>query len=505
MVDVGYFNCLLGGGMKNKGYLIILIVTAIIPFFQNCKNGSFQSQEILSSSINQPSQSSNEGSGSTPSTGGSVGGISDPLILPPTVNSNQFNKNLLGPQVLKDPTQCESLSGICYYSSPTGIGTICSSSQPCRVMDAIAKLKAGDTLYLKAGVYDNSWESKDRLNFNRSFPHVPTTSSSIIQIRGLRGAIIKGNKIDPCWLIDGQKYLNISGFIFEDCRESGITIGMDASDITHHITVSNNEFRNFINNDNMGAIFVNFVSDITFENNIVHDFERNGTKGGGLIIFRAVNLTVKNNEFYNLYEGLYYKHGERAWGNGGFTHIYGNYFHDIQQYIGTNQNRSEIFYNIFDNSKMPSNAYLFLFQADGTSGDFLFDVNIQYNTFIKFGLTLSDNDGGSQFSGSRRTVIKNNIFYNGSLSVWPYGLDADFDANSPQLVSDNNCFYMPNSQPEFLFFFGLENTKGGRYDFSNWNKMGYDLNSSSSNPYLDLQTYVVSDESPCLHYGAYSK
>ena len=40
-----------------------------------------------------------------------------------------------------------------YYASPTGSGTICSSTSPCSLASGLNKIISGDTLYLKSGTY----------------------------------------------------------------------------------------------------------------------------------------------------------------------------------------------------------------------------------------------------------------------------------------------------------------------------------------------------------------
>lgn len=184
-----------------------------------------------------------------------------------------------------------------------------------------------------------------------------------------------------------------------------------------------------------GGIFLSNTEDVLIENNAFHDnYYECGSiinDGLGLALFRNKNLTIKNNEFYNLNQGIYYKHGEPVTGAGGYTRISNNYFHDISGIgIASNQNRTEISNNLM------KSCIISLHNEDGTLADFTHDVKIEHNSLIGGYISLSE---GSAFSGATGTVLQDNLIYDfqnnekRGISVWIYeGTD-----NSQTTISNN--------------------------------------------------------------------
>lgn len=447
--------------------------------------------------------------GTTPVDGGTVDVVTSPDGAVPdsavadgaTSNAEHFRPELLGPKALPPPVGCPAVgAGQCRWVSPTGTGTACTEVAPCRVKTAIAALKPGDVVLFQSGTYDAGNGSLDRIVLDKYGP-IATTAQSPIVFRNAANAdvIIRGDKQVACTWIDGTSYLTFEGFTYEDCFEAGVRIGEDVPAATSHVTVQNDEFRGIVCNDNMGAIMVNGVAGVTFRNNVVHDFVKGNTKGLGMVIFRGKDLTVVNNEFRSLAEGIYYKHGEAKNGNGGFTRFQANYFHDIPGFaLGVNQNRTEIAYDLFVDS-----GGVMLFQADGTVGDFVFDVHLHHDTFVRS--DMAPMQRGDGFSGAQRTTIDHSIFHDGKLEVWQYGLDADF-VKGIGFASDRNCFFSTKGPPVFDYFASTNpayGPKGASYGFTEWKALGFDTASAVVDPGLDPKTFVASAPA-CAGYGAYA-
>lgn len=439
---------------------------------------------------------------------------------PPIAGSKEFQYNgaLVGPDKLPVITGCEARSGVCYYVKPVasgGAGNTCTQANPCSVPTGIRKLGAGDTLYFLSGDYAAYEGSADYLDINR-YVRIPATSVMPVTLRGYPGAIFKGNGNTKCGLVDGSSYLTISGLVFDGCREVGFLVGYDAGATTTNLVITNNEFRNISNNDNMGAIIINGASNILFINNKVHDFTHRSYglgEGCGMVIFHGKNITIQNNEFYHLGSALYYKHGEDADGLGGFTRIYGNYIHDSHNgLLGSNQNRTDIKYNIFDGSNTTASKSLDFYNEDGTCAgnqagancSFVKDVVIEYNTFINSRLNEGWVLGGSiAYVGPRNFSVNRNIFYNSHYNILEYASNSLYNSLRPADVinSDYNCFYSNNGSLKFKYFAA----RGGwTQDYSGWRAQGFDSHSLLVDPGLNLSTYQVSNAA-CSGYGAFFK
>lgn len=375
----------------------------------------------------------------------------------------------------------------------------CTQAAPCRLSTVIASLVPGDVVLLEAGTYDASAGSMDRIVLDKYHPIAATPQTPVV-FRSVPGdkAVLAGNQKDNCVWIDGTPNVIVEGLEIQGCWEAGVRAGEDAQDKTQGLVVRNNEFHDIVCNDNMGAVMVNGVQGLVFENNVVHHFSKNGTKGGGMVLFRAVDTTVQNNEFYDLDQGIYFKHGEAVSGAGGFARFYGNYFHDMPGFaLGVNQNRTEIAYDIFKDT-----GGLMLFQADGTVADFLFDVHVHHDTFVRSDVAPMQRSDG--FSGAQNVHVDHCIFLDGKLDVWRYGLDADYDAGIG-FQSDQSCFFVTSGQVE-LDYFASSNPaygpKGGAYSFADWQALGFDKASLVVDPSLDPMTFHAAAPA-CAAFGAY--
>lgn len=406
--------------------------------------------------------------------------------------------------------------GSCYYASTSGSGTACSFANPCKISAALPMLGAGDHLYLRGGTYTEfmgtgQYRVKAIISIDKYFDFAssPTTDRPIV-ISSYPGesVTIRGDYSARCIFIDGESNIVIQGLTVEQCWEAGIYIGYDAA--ADNIKVQDSTFREIVCTDNMGGVFINNAKKIVVNHNIFRDSYYQGMKssldspdckGLGLIVFRATDLTISNNDFANTCSGMYYKHGEPTLGSGGYTYIINNTWHDLASGSGiaVNQNRAYIADNLLIGAGIRTH------NEDGTVAPFTYNVTIANNTIID---GYIDFEGGSEYPGTIEAKVLNNIIYSSSYDIWPYGSDAEFNKGIG-LISESNCYYVPGSKQKFDFFgsdnpaFGGENT-GGTYSLAEWKAKGYDVLSVEANPqFMDMAggDFCLQPGSPCESKG----
>jgi hypothetical protein len=409
-------------------------------------------------------------------------------------------------------------AGHCWYATPDGTGD-CSVASPCTIEDALPRLGAGDVLYLREGTYTEYLHGTSGeeaiINFDKyfHFDEEPTADAPLT-IRSYPGerATLQGDyrHSSGCVFVDGASHLILEDLDIERCWQSGVLVGYDLHPVD--VTVRGCEVSEIVCNDNMGGVFASGTTDLTIENNTFHDMYYEGTqaelhgpscRGGALIFFRDTDLVVRGNEIYDTCSGMYYKHGEGTTGDGGTTLIEGNYLHDLGggRGIASNQNRSQIVGNHL------VGANIVLHNEDGTRAPFTFDASIERNTVVGGSITFPEQQG--EFPGPRRTTVRRNVLYDSEYHVWTYGSDAIF-AEGVELVSDQNCFFVPGGHQE-IDFFGSDNpayggtTTGGVYSLGAWQSLDYDLGSVEADPqFAPGDEHRPTSGSPCETMGAYA-
>ena len=129
-----------------------------------------------------------------------------------------------------------------YFALPNGSGTSCTIDTPCTLNSGLAKIAAGDTLFLRGGTYSQS------LSFSKS-----GTFASRITISGYPGeaAVIDGHNSIPSGCYDFLVTINGSYVTFRDIRvQNSFGSGIAAGATT-------------------GVQFINVVLDYTGETGLV--------------------------------------------------------------------------------------------------------------------------------------------------------------------------------------------------------------------------------------------
>ncbi len=410
--------------------------------------------------------------------------------------------------------QCEA-NDECWFASPAGTGNICSYNQPCTIEEAGNKLSGGDVLYLLPGIYSELYAHYDLqaiINFDKfyNFKAPAPTEQKPVVVRSLqpKQAVIQGDYTRQCIVLD-KAGVHFDGLTVRQCRGAGIRIGNDIA--ANYVQVRNSLFEEIVATDNMGGVFVHSSKGVVIEDNVFRDHYYEGTRddlltsdcrGTALIYFRAVDLTVRNNEIYRTCSGMYYKHGEAVLGQGGFTRIHGNILYDLPGTgIHFNQNRAEVYDNLLIGTHLAIHS-----NQDGTLSPNTMDAKVHHNTIIDAGLGAGQVRSGPSV-GALRPTMTHNVFYNSEYTIWQYGSDQAYQEGIG-LVSHSNCFYQDSGQQQIGYFAAdnIGGPLGDTYTLEQFKQLeGFDLNSVEADPkFIDPanKNYRLADDSACKALGA---
>ncbi len=332
-----------------------------------------------------------------------------------------------------------------YYVSPTGSDTnpgtlaapwrhiayaTCGGSYLCPIAtNNPNKLKAGDTLYLRAGVYNES-----NIRFaNSGAVGAPITVAShpgeTAEIDGGYTAISQLTGKGHIFFVDGPTIANgsvnhvvIERLTMRNARNAMVMVGENYGPA--NVVIRDNEFIGLVSNDNSGCVFVNGANHVQVTNNTMHGWScvagSSCTSAAGVHIFNGKTLAIRNNHFYGLRAGMYWKSGPD---NNEITIFENNLVHDAHQGAMSNHRgtiiRNNLMYNLTG-----SGVQVF---EESASCDRLVtpDNRITHNTIVTAptGIFLTRSQA---CAGAVNTVVLDNLivdFTNGEhrgLSVWPY-------------------------------------------------------------------------------------
>jgi hypothetical protein len=306
-----------------------------------------------------------------------------------------------------------------FFVSPSGSASNPGTeASPWSLEKARTTLTAGQTAALRGGTYTLSTV------FMPSNSGTSTNPITLVAYPGETPIIDRGltaNDSSPdyefnsaCFDFDARNWWTLDGL--EIKRGYGSNVRIAAAANTQGIVIQNCNIHSCVTADNGAAIYLgnSQASNCTIHNNTIHDrvvTDRPNT-GHGVIMFNANNITITNNEFYNLACGVYHKHCTSAQGNCTVTH---NIIRDITSsgahpvgigisWVGPN---SEIEHNLIYNCSLGG---IQLFEASaGCSSLITSDITLNHNTLVdcsQFGIFLQKSDG---CTGPLRTIITNNI------------------------------------------------------------------------------------------------
>jgi hypothetical protein len=342
-----------------------------------------------------------------------------------------------------------------YYISPAGAdtnsGTIekpwktiayatCGGSYGCPCANAnSSRLKAGDTLFIRAGEYH-----ENTIGMTNS-----GTYANRIVIKSYHNeiAIINGDTT-------GQAIFNIGRFngadwiVFDSLKlinglQAGILLGVNTGH-SDHIVIQNCRFENAKQNDNTGHVqMFDYTHNDTVRNCVIIGSGKNANLNYcGIQMFRTDgSICIDQCDISKCAEGIFYKHC--SIGNSE-TVIENCFIHDNSASgMLLSSDHLLVKNNLLVNNGEGCNIWL---SAGGPGGSF---SHIEHNTIYGSNYTMNLNwvgDFAGQYGeyGPIQDTLQNNIFYGtngelGSFAIWPHIDDAANHNHDTR--SDYNCYF----------------------------------------------------------------
>lgn len=211
--------------------------------------------------------------------------------------------------VFHNPLLSEAQVTSFYVSSAGNDANAGTLDAPWRtVAKAANTLGPGQTALIRGGTYSERY-----ITFANS-----GTSGNPITIKAYPGEtpIIDagftagGSGRQPVFMIDGRHYITIDGLTLTRGSLANIYIAYNLP--TTNITIQNNIMTNVVTEDNAAHVYIatSGADKILVQNNVMHGriLGSYPNVGDGVKIFRALDLTIQNNEIYDVVDGIYYKH-----------------------------------------------------------------------------------------------------------------------------------------------------------------------------------------------------
>jgi parallel beta-helix repeat protein len=298
--------------------------------------------------------------------------------------------------------------GATYYVAKTGSNSNNGSagSPFLTITRGLASLTSGDTLIVRAGAYDETFDNNVpsgvtlRSEVPRGASIRPSDRHSVLFIFQLRGS---------------TNNITIDGFLFDATLQTGLTQHIVLHDTVHDITIQNCEITGGINtggpSNSMGYWDDFGVRRVLFRQNKVHDIGRgvisSGTSVYGMY-FHSQNSIVEANEFHHL-SGMAIHQYCTIEGECNNNIIRNNVIHDNGSrgiLLGSGGRNNLAHNNIFyGNGYGTGGAAIQVGGYGASSSD-----NKVYNNTI-YGNTAECIKIGSQYSGASGTIVQNNICY----------------------------------------------------------------------------------------------
>jgi hypothetical protein len=356
-----------------------------------------------------------------------------------------------------------------------------SEAQPFKtIIKGLSVLTAGDTLYVKEGIYKEYKQSAIEsyikgLEFTKS-----GTPDKPIVISAYPGdAVIIDQQYEAMGFhLNNLENVVISGFEIRNLNNPGIWVTGNSK----NILLENNHIYNLDTGagNNIGGIYLHGTTDSTIRFNLIHDVHvagdnQNGN-ASGVHSYDMGNVTIINNTFYNVKNGVIHK---RSPGEGGGIKVLNNYFFDLWTGVHftiagegdpahyNNLIEDNVFFNVKEN----------IYMAQRGTSSVSKGLKILNNTFIAGSNTWS----GITIGNVEDVSIKNNIFY-GSFN------NGNFVTNfQPVTITEFN-YNVYNTEPfiRLNIYDNSEPLKEFR-SLSSWQEAGNDINSKVMN--VEFKTF----------------
>lgn len=309
------------------------------------------------------------------------------------------------------------------------------------------KLKAGDTLYLRAGTYNesnirfaNSGTAESPIRVTAHPNETPTIDGQYTDGSGLSwGAVI---------FIDNNHYITLEGLTVRRGLRANVRIGYDY--YPTNITIRNCDLSMFVASDNSGEITIVHGDNIIVEDNVLHGYQpyaldtSQSQNAAGVHIFYAGNVTIKNNTIVDTHSGIYYK---GSVDNGSITKIENNLILDQKRWGVMSAKRGLLLRNNIIVTVAPGPGVRVFEESSSCDRLVSTDNRIDHNTIVNAstGILL---DRSQACPGAVNTVVQDNLvadFQNNEhrgLSVYPYyGPPYGTGTDTSNTTFDHNMIY----------------------------------------------------------------
>jgi len=345
------------------------------------------------------------------------------------------------------------------------------------IQKAANTLVAGDTVYVKAGVYQELYSGLPDQGITALKPQNSGTAGNYITYMAYPGdsVVIDQQFQGMIFLIENKNYIKISGFELRNGMGGIVTKGAAS-----HIIIENNNIHNMdaVHGANNGGIYFTPCSYCQVRNNSIHDIFVNGTNtqfidGANSSAIHSYNMeyiTIENNEFYNVYNGVFHKSSSGREG----ALIKANLFHDLTKAIFYDVQGSgdephinqRVTGNIIYNAKYGIALAAHSYDTAGRVND----------TFKVWNNSIIVSDAAIGVNNAKNVEIYNNIILGESTNT--YGVATQDGALFNYF--DNNLYFGVKKWATDMYIAGVEIYYS---DFSTWQAgSSFDANSFDMNP-----------------------
>jgi hypothetical protein len=352
-------------------------------------------------------------------------------------------------------------------------------------------ISAGDTLYLRSGLYDVSAEIAN--NKPLHFKNTGTEEQPIV-IRNYPGEIpiIDGGYsgiIFSLGAVNFNNFIIFDSLVIQKGRVAGIIMGLAKK--VNNIIIRNCKIMDIQYHDNTGCVYLsNSWDKITVKNCYLKCRNPSGAVNvADIYVFKGNNnFEFTNNELDSSNYGIFIKHG-----------VIGSGQDDPRKPIiknniikNTKYGISSVTDNLIIQNNLLLNTPILIFPGVGSDcihmGGFhtLIDHNTIINSTISLGCPLDCPERGARF-----TTISNNVIVSNEksiLNIWEY---CNTDSIGSPVKVDYNLFYSTKTRPFTQY-------TGNTYTFQSWKlSLSSDAHSIFAAPiFQNTITYPLASNSP---------
>lgn len=438
-----------------------------------------------------------------------------------------------------DPTAGDDVSGegsyvkpwrsfanvVTYYGTPGELG---STARP---STAIA-LKPGDYVYLRSGTYDGSYNYAGSIVslFYRNLD----ASSAPIHVKAYPGETAL---IAPKEKAVAITILQSKGFVIEDIEvkgayQFGVWISESDAVTLRRLHVHDTDG---VDNDNIAGIHFLGATHSELACSTVHDnYDRTNADTNGVATENSMNVVAFGGGSLRIHHSLFYQTPAISAAKSGGCIKYKHAATDADAVfevdhnivrqckfmgVGTGTQHSQIHHNVFQGG---GGVVSRDFGGPTHQTDQVFRFNTLYHAFYEAGaldISPTSNWNNASFTDPKGFVFSDNVVVEartaatqeiGTIVVGTYASDALYQATTPQLKAEHNCYVNERGPLHFALFAangGNYGSLGAQYDFAGWKEKGFDVDSVEAVPAFMSAAdgnFEQAASSPCVKMGAFA-